>query len=82
MEWSPEGPKGEVRLDEVLAYKFRLTSYGYMKMCENGTLLYTKPGEYRWHGAIQRQVFDEAGKEIYHIEEIECITLTPVGVPP
>ena len=53
-----------------------------MRMCENGTLLYTKPGQYRWRGAIQRQVFDEAGKEIYRIEEIECITLTPVDVPP
>ena len=25
---------------------------------------------------------DEAGKKIYHIEEIECITLTTVDVPP
>ena len=37
MEWSPEGPKGEVRLGEVLAYKFRLTSYGYIRCVRMGS---------------------------------------------
>ena len=44
MEWSPEGPKNEVRLEDMRPYQIKFTPYGYMKMVEGGTLVYTKPG--------------------------------------
>ena len=76
MEWSPEGPKNEVRLEDMRPYQIKFTPYGYMKMVEGGTLVYTKPGEYRFNDVLHASVW-ESGKLVYEVVEVEYLRLTP-----
>ena len=75
MEWSPEGPKGEVKMEEVTPYKIKFTPFGYMQMVETGKLVYTKPGEYRWRDVLRTQLYDDVRRLIYEITAVDYITL-------